>query len=173
MRKELPLIIAAILLPIFLALDKQIMNLIQLIHTPFLTLFLKIILILQKEPYIEIAILAIMFILFLKSKKKVLSRFVISFIISSVITLILKHLIGRERPLTEEKDSFPSGHSTVLFSAIPFLDNKIIHDIWLIISILFVFARVYFGMHYASDIIAGFIVGYGISLIIRKWKTKK
>ena len=104
-----------------------------------------------------------------------------------VISFIMKYLIGRPRPyelglvsvltiVTEfiEKgffsanSSFPSFHAMLVFAALPILikEFKKFKFVWLIFACLVAFSRVYFGVHYMSDILAGALIGYLIGHIM-------
>lgn len=89
----------------------------------------------------------------------------------------LKHLIGRDRPLGAEiyetTYSFPSGHAVAsiffyLFAAyVIFAFTKISQKgkyAILLVSTVVVFlislSRLYLGVHYLSDVIAGLMIGY-------------
>ncbi|MCX6749196.1 MAG: phosphatase PAP2 family protein, partial [Candidatus Pacearchaeota archaeon] len=70
-----------------------------------------------------------------------------------------------------------SGHVTATSSMLRFFEfNNIFFYIWIFITILVMFSRVYLGMHYLSDVVAGLILGYGISdfsmFIVDKIKLK-
>ena len=93
--------------------------------------------------------------------------------------MILKNVIARERPfsdvtsefysfwkaagsLSESGYSFPSGHTTAAtaFSVTLFIyKSKRYSWLFLLIPVVMGFTRVYFVVHYASDILGGFIVG--------------
>lgn len=104
----------------------------------------------------------------------------ISMIIGLLITnLFLKIVIARPRPyadttsvyydfwtqagsMKETEYSFPSGHTTVTtaFSvAIFFACNKKWSWALLFVPILMGFSRIYFGVHFASDVLGGLLVG--------------
>ncbi|GHA67023.1 phosphatase PAP2 family protein [Pontibacter akesuensis] len=87
-----------------------------------------------------------------------------------------KTFISRERPAdvayyAVEHFSFPSGHSTtaiVLFGMIAFLLYRHFHKPWLrklsvalavILTLLVCFSRIYLGVHYLSDVLAGLLLG--------------
>ena len=105
-------------------------------------------------------------------------------IISSyVITYALKFIVARPRPLGISMNflfhlpdySFPSAHAAVAFAALPVLDKTYPRLKWLwILSISFVaFSRIYIGVHYLSDVVAGAFIGYFISAFVIKLKGKK
>jgi len=93
---------------------------------------------------------------------------------SSITTYILKNIFNRERPLgalyLETDSSFPSGHATIAVALYGFilytiyqherhhLKNPLI--IFLSILILLIgISRLYLGVHYFSDVVAGYAVG--------------
>jgi len=53
-----------------------------------------------------------------------------------------------------------------VFSALPILNKKFnkLKYIWLVFACLVAFSRVYFGVHYMSDVLTGALVGYLIGL---------
>ena len=96
-------------------------------------------------------------------------------ILNHNIIMILKHILKRPRPtgyrLIEVSGySFPSGHSMVSMAYYGFLiyliykyvKNKYIK--WISICILSIFicligiSRIYLGVHYTSDVLAGFLI---------------
>lgn len=103
---------------------------------------------------------------------------------ANILFYSLKLFFHRARPdlhrLIEVSGySFPSGHATnafALYGVLAFLLWRHIHTQWgrtilLFISILMIFligiSRIYLGVHYPSDIIAGyFISGFWLSIVI-------
>lgn len=111
-------------------------------------------------------------------------------ITSTLINLIIKNIIQRDRPLVlrlieEDGFSFPSGHamgSICFYGGIIFLIKKsnMNKNIKLLIMILLSLiilsigiSRIYLGVHYASDIVGGFILGFIILKIINKTIERK
>jgi len=97
----------------------------------------------------------------------------------------LKYLFGRPRPdvpliFHAEGLSFPSGHalfSISFYGLLIYIIYKMVANQWLkwtLISFLFVlamiigFSRVYLRVHYATDVIAGFCVGF-LWLVFAIW----
>ncbi len=106
--------------------------------------------------------------------------------ISALVSFILKIAIQRERPFQLEivpllpllqsasysiwNFSFPSFQSMLAFCAIPILSEQFtkLKRVWVTFAVLVAFSRVYFGVHFVSDVIAGGLIGYLIGIIIVK-----
>ncbi|MDQ6884083.1 MAG: phosphatase PAP2 family protein [Candidatus Dormibacteraeota bacterium] len=93
--------------------------------------------------------------------------------------------VGRHRPAVQHLEnpggsSFPSGHvanSTALYLAIllavfVFVRRRSLRTLLLVLALVLVAAiavsRIYLGLHYPSDIVAGFLIGVGWALIVRQ-----
>ena len=155
--------------------------------TPF-TMFMRVISSFA-SPIVIITALLCIFLLF-KDKKIFLQFFTLTFF-TKVINYIIKIIVKRERPnlittiSTETGYSFPSAHvmvSTVFYGFMIYLimknvKNKKIKNISIsILSLLIILigiSRIYLGVHYATDVIFGFVFGLIILLVFIKLIHKK
>ncbi len=64
--------------------------------------------------------------------------------------------------------SFPSFQAMLVFSAVPLLNKefKKFRYIWFIFACFVALSRVYFGVHYLSDVMAGAVIGYLIGMVV-------
>lgn len=126
--------------------------------------------------------------------KKIPILIIMNLISATLLSQIFKFIIRRERPiginLIEESGySYPSGHSMVsmaFFGLIAYLIYKNIKNKFYktlsIISLLVVifligFSRIYLGVHYFSDVLAGFLTAIAYLMIFitltNKYKVTK
>lgn len=143
-----------------------------------LTPFLKFITILGNGG--AVFILATLCLLFFKKTRKAGLISAFSLILGLIVTnLLLKNIIARTRPFIDESSvyyiwwkqagslsqsgfSFPSGHTTaaMAFAFSLFLCfNKKTSWLYLSIPLVMGFTRIYFMVHYASDVFGAIIVG--------------
>lgn len=133
-----------------------------------------------------ISVLLISTFLFLCRKRKWLLPLWASLFFSLALTTIIKILSARVRPfylgfptlitLVQRGmgSSFPSSHAAAAFAVLPLLDKEFpkLRFVWLAFACLVAFSRVYFALHYASDVIFGAVIGYGIGFIAVKLEEK-
>jgi len=106
---------------------------------------------------------------------------VCSAVLAVILTNVLKVLIARERPdilrlVTESGYGFPSGHafSNAAFYVIVILivfhltQSRPIRTVTVIVGVLLPFligtSRIYLGVHYAGDVLAGWTLGVAVAL---------
>ena len=98
---------------------------------------------------------------------------------AGVVTPVVKRLVGRARPIhnlgkysfhpfNSSYQSFPSGHATnafAIYSAIAsrYEDNAYVPAIAYTIATSVAIARVHDRVHFASDVIAGGLIGHAIA----------
>ena len=110
----------------------------------------------------------------------------VSLALSVAVSFILKFAIQRQRPFQQgivillpvlEKAShltwnfaFPSFHAMLVFCAVPILSRqfKKFKYVWIVFAVLIAFSRIYFGLHFMSDVIIGGTIGYVLGMIIIK-----
>jgi undecaprenyl-diphosphatase len=110
---------------------------------------------------------------------------------SVIVSFVLKILVQRPRPyqvgivavqsVLEKAGhavwnfSFPSFQTMMVFSAIPILSKEFpkLKLVWILFAALVGFSRIYFGLHFLSDIIVGGAVGYLLGLLFVWFKEKK
>ena len=121
---------------------------------------------------IMVIITALILVLAIKDKKIKISL-VINLLGITIINNLIKVIIARPRPeinklVTETGYSFPSGHSITSMVFYGYLTYKYINNnkikipliIFLIILIPTIgLSRIYLGVHYASDVLCGFLLG--------------
>lgn len=126
---------------------------------------------------------------FLFKNKKISLMIILNLSFSFLTNSLLKIIVQRKRPIeniliSETGYSFPSGHSMVSMAFYDFLIYLILHKvknkflkymitiILLLLILLIGISRIYLGVHYASDVIGGFLVGM-IFLILYIKSLKK
>lgn len=165
--------IAIALFLLALIFDSQVVSFIASIKNPCLdTIFLWFLFIERDIIFYPLIILITAIVLFPKERSKI-HRYIFSLALVAIFGLALKFIVGRPRPNFSSNHSFPSGHSILLFASLPFFKNKTLRIIWLVLSCLLLIARLWGGLHYLSDIIAGAIIGYYGPIMINKLVSRK
>ena len=149
--------------------------------------------------YISLALPVSLFVTGVIKKDKSLKRNALiageSILVSSVFTYALKNTVKRQRPFSADSlivraghgggYSFPSGHTAEAFSLATSLSLS--YPKWYVVVPAYLWAgtvaysRMYLGVHYPTDIVAGALVGGGSAFLtyklnewlMAKYSTKK
>ena len=136
------------------------------------------------ESFLIVIPLVVIYI-YLRKDKNVFS-FVVLFFVLYIISEAIKYIVKEPRPCSvpalswinhigcESSFSFPSSHATVLtglaFFTLPYKYLRFLYLAWLIVVL---FGRVYLGLHYLSDVIAGVIISILVVWPICKYYSNK
>lgn len=126
-------------------------------------------------------VIVIGLIMFINKKPGV--TFALTLVVTAIINTIAKFLINRQRPfealnvtsvIPTSLSSFPSGHAMMMFCMIPIISKSFPKTkifVWGI-AILVSLSRIYLGVHYVSDVVAGAIFGYLTGYAVLKISEK-
>lgn len=160
-------------------LDNSIYNIIISSKSDAMTMFMTIITMMCNTEFIIVATLLLVLLI---KNKKIGGMIASNVVLCSVINTIIKHIFLRPRPvgikLIEQGGySFPSGHSMMAVAfyglLIYIIWNTKWRNVWkiftttlLVILILLIgISRIYVGVHFASDVIAGLSISLSYLII--------
>lgn len=171
----------------------DIYNIISEISSPFLNNIFNLI----TSSYFLIPIIVAV-ILILEEKKigtfnlKSITLFILPIFLALILTVItttaIKDVVHEDRPChviqevkfpyCKHSSSFPSRHTAIAFTALPFLALRLrkYFVILLIYASLVGIGMIYLGQHYPHDVLAGFIIGFGIGYLFflkNEWISEK
>lgn len=201
MKKKSKLVLYGILIIVFFILgfmvrnskegilfDMAIMNFIHKNPNYNIFMFMKTISFLGSGTFLIVLMIIIIIYNFIKRNYYISKLLLASTLGSYVLNFILKYIVNRTRPLefflVEQRGlSFPSGHSMVassMYLTIAYiLSSELrykktnIYFIAIIIILLMGISRLFLGVHWPTDIIGGYIMGYLVyRLIITNIKDK-
>lgn len=130
---------------------------------------------------IFLVILTILLMVFIKNNN-IRKYICVNLIVSTILNFGIKNIVRRTRPegfriIEESGYSFPSGHSMVSMAFYGLLiyliykkvDNKYLKNCLIIllsiIILLIGLSRIYLGVHYTSDVLAGFLLGISYLIV--------
>ena len=123
-------------------------------------------------------------------RRKNVFYIILNILLCFLLNQTAKYLFARTRPedinlVIETGFSFPSGHSMVSLAFYGFFVYLLYHKKWskkkrlmaciplIILTLLVGISRIYLGVHYASDVLAGFALAMAYLIIFIKLFYKK
>ncbi len=164
---------------IFWDIDYNILLALQAVRTPFLDAVLSFVTSLGDKGFIWILLSVLL--LYRKDTRRAGILCLLALLGSLIINnMILKNLVGRMRPYDRYEDlvplimrpvdfSFPSGHTGSSFSAAGVMYAKLPRRygvLAIVFAALIAFSRLYVGVHYPSDVLAGMATGLVIAVLV-------
>ncbi|MFE8697228.1 phosphatase PAP2 family protein [Cytobacillus sp. FJAT-53684] len=165
--------------------DSMVISFIQGFENSALTLVMKFFTFIGDTNSVIVLTLLVIFFLYLVLKHRIeLILFIVSIVGSALLNQLLKYSFQRARPdlhrlIEIDNYSFPSGHAMNAFTVYTItsfllwwhIPTRAGRTILIIISVLMILAigisRIYLGVHYPSDIIAGYFAsGCWLGIVI-------
>jgi len=170
--------------------DKQIIQFISSLRNYYLSQFFLGIKFLDNEIFIVLFLTIIL--LLKKERKEWIFPLWMTMLITAIVNFVLKYFIQRPRPFIQGivpllpgivdkisyhvwDFSFPSFDTALAFCAVPILSKSFpkLKYAWISFAVLVGLSRIYFGLHFLSDVILGGFIGFLIGIWIIKLEEKR
>lgn len=157
-------------------IDQSVTDFFFRLQTPFLNKIFLVVTSFGNWQSICVAVILISIFWIVKKKYSWIVNFLLTLLACEASVYLIKHIVSRPRPMwvsvyQENSFSFPSGHATIAVTFYGFLlflfwkqFRKKTRIILLVTYLLWVFliglSRIYLGVHYLSDVLAGYVLGF-------------
>ena len=181
--KNPPMLLTAVLVMVFLTYfavnyDAQIFSAIKSVQNPVLGV---IMLLITNIATLYIGVPIVLALIYFSKKRKLLADLFVGLLIAIALTMLLKMLIARPRPedimnvgfwASAAFSSFPSDHASTAFVMFGIIGHHLKKwKLWLyLLAALIAISRVYLGVHFPTDVLAGAFLGILVSQLTRKYK---
>lgn len=122
-----------------------------------------------------LALVGVILIWFVMKNKRLSAFYAVCFACVCIANYVIKQIVRRVRPehlmiIEETGFSFPSGHAMMTFAffalaihfVVKFINNKPLKitliSVFSLVIVAIGFSRIYLGVHYLTDILAGFLI---------------
>lgn len=155
-------------------LDHLILNQLQAFSNPLLDRFFLEVTILGSTTFLILVALGF----WIAEKKSIAFLLSFALLVNMLVINSLKEIVARPRPgesITAMGDSFPSGHTSSAFVAFSILSyffkqkKKYLFGLASLVGV----SRLWIGVHYPSDVLAGALIGYGIGWLILRYQKRE
>jgi undecaprenyl-diphosphatase len=177
------MLLTAILVIVFLTYfavnyDAQIFSAIKSIQNPVLDV---IMLSITNIATLYIGVPIVLALAYLSKNRKLLADLFVALLIGIALTLLLKMLIARPRPedimnvgfwASATFSSFPSDHASTAFVMFGIIGHHLKkYKLWFfLLAILVAISRIYLGVHFPTDVLAGAFLGILVSQFVIKYR---
>ena len=138
----------------------------------------------------SVILFCLLLIALTKTRKTIALPVSVAVILSTILNFVMKNIFARERPdilrlINETSYSFPSGHAMInasLYTMLALLTWEFVHNTTrkavltagcIALPLAIGFSRIYLGVHYAGDILGGWLIGFAISIFVYFiWESK-
>ncbi len=181
--KNPPMLLTAVLVMVFLTYfavnyDAQIFSAIKSVQNPVLGV---IMLLITNIATLYIGVPIVLALIYFSKKRKLLADLFVGLLIAIALTMLLKMLIARPRPedimnvgfwASAAFSSFPSDHASTAFVMFGIIGHHLKKwKLWLyLLAALIAISRVYLGVHFPTDVLAGAFLGILVSQLTIKYK---
>ncbi|MDD5111974.1 MAG: phosphatase PAP2 family protein [Candidatus Altiarchaeota archaeon] len=155
-------------------MEEDILTALAGIRTPLLDSFMTLV---SATAYYIIALAPALYLYTKPGRRAGIPRLLISIGLAGIIIMAMKETMLYPRPCFtlpvgvgecyDPQESFPSGHTAIAFTPLPYLAGTPAFIPYAIYATLVGLSRLYLGAHYPHDVLAGMLIGLAIGWLGR------